>query len=114
MALQATIPTNTGGPQSSQPYSKGKNLNRKGSRAPKNSYGPDYCALCNTNDHRTPKCEQYVGATERRKRLNNLNKCPDCTRTHSKGDCVLSFKCRFCSDGKHLDYLCLKKPNANK
>merc|ERR1712082_418876 len=116
MALQATIPTNTGGPLSSQPSSKGKNLNRKGSRAPKGSYGPEYCALCNTNDHRTPKCVKYVGAAVKRKRLRSLKKCPNCTRAHNKGNCVMRFKCRICLDGWHLDYLCPgpKTPNATK
>ena len=112
MALQATLPTNTGG-QSSQPGSKGRNL-KKSSRTPRGSYVPDYCAMCNTNDHRTPKCGQYMGATERRKRLSHLGKCPDCTRTHKKGDCVLNFNCRYCSVGKHLDCLCPKIPNASK
>ena len=108
MVLQATTSPKTSGPQSSQPSSQGKKSNRKG-----NSYRPEYCALCDTNDHKTPKCVDYVGATDRRNRLSSLNKCPDCTQTH-RGDCLMRFKCRICSDGKHLDYLCPKpkKPNA--
>ena len=100
MALQATIP------QSSQPSSQGKNLNKKG-----NSYKSEYCALCDTNDHKTPKCAKYVGATDRRNQLISLDKCPNCTRTHI-GDCIMRFRCRRCSNGRHLDYLCpgLKGP----
>ena len=119
MVLQATIPPKTSGPQSSQPSSQGKPTNwkskRKGNKTPQNSYRSEYCALCDTNDHKTPKCVDYLGATDRRSQLSNLNKCPDCTRTH-RGDCRIRYKCRICFNGNHLDYLCpgQKKPNATK
>ena len=98
MVLQATTTPQSCG--SSQPGSQEKNWSRKTS--PNRS---EYCAFCNTNDHRSPKCCKYMGAAVRRKRLSSLNKCPNCTRTH-QGDCYIRFSCRICSEGKHLDYLC--------
>ena len=98
MVLQATTTPKTS--ESSQPSSQEKNLSRQTS-----PYRSEYCAFCNTTDHRSPKCCEYVGAAARRKRLSSLNKCPNCTRTH-KGDCYIRFSCRICSEGRHLDYLC--------
>ena len=62
-----------------------------------------------------PTCKTYLGSTERRKRLVSLKKCPDCTKTH-EGNCIVTYKCRICLDGAHLDYLCPgpKTPNAQK
>ena len=104
MALQATIP------QSSQPDSQGKNLKKKNNSFKSN----EYCSLCETRDHRTPRCTKYVGGTERKKRLISLNRCPGCTRKHP-GDCRARLKCYSCS-GNHMDYLCTepKKSNATQ
>ena len=68
-----------------------------------------------SDDHRTPTCKTYLGSTERRKKLVSLKKCPDCTQTH-EGNCIVTYKCRICLDGSHLDYLCPgpKTPNAQK
>ena len=119
MVLQATIPPNTSGQQSSQPISQGKSTtwksNWKGGKTPHKFSKSIHCQLCDANDHITPKCTDYEGSTERRERLISLKRCPNCTRTH-KGDCWIRFKCRICSNGTHLDYLCPgpKKPNATK
>ena len=111
MALQATIPPS--GHQSSHSSSQGKKSNKKGYK-PQTSNMSEYCALCDTTDHITPRCAKYVGAADRRSQLSKQNKCPDCTRTH-KGNCRIRFGCRTCN-GNHLDYLCpgQKKPNATK
>ena len=99
IALQTTIP------QSSQPDSQGKNLK-------KNSFKSfDFCVLCETKGHRSPKCTRYVGGAERRRRLISVRRCPDCGRRHAD-NCTLKLKCFSCS-GEHLGYLCAEPSKAN-
>ena len=63
------------------------------------------CQLCDSEDHRTVSCINYLGSAERRKQLVAMERCPDCTRAHD-GNCQMPFKCRICLVGTHLDYLC--------
>ena len=87
----------------------------RGGRKPYKPLRSIRCQLCESEKHRTPTCKTYLGSTERRKRLVSLKKCPDCTQTH-EGNCIVTYKCRICLDGSHLDYLCPgpKTPNAQK
>merc|ERR1711874_522795 len=121
MVLQSTIPPTMDEQLPLQPTPQGKPISnkirskRRGGRKPYKSLRAVYCQLCESDDHRTPTYKTYLGSTERRKKLVSLKKCPDCTKTH-EGNCIVSYNCRICLDGSHLDYLCPgpKTPNAQK
>ena len=66
--------------------------------------GTPKCYLCEEN-HRVMECQNYLGSNNRRRRLVDVQRCPDCTRKH-KGSCEILYKCRICNGGLHYDYLC--------
>ena len=68
-------------------------------------YSLQECQLC-TGPHHIVACTTYTSATARRTQLDTMGYCPDCGRTQHQGDCHLSFPCRICANGYHLDYLC--------
>ena len=108
VVLNATIPPKKN-EQPSQPIPQGKNTSTKQKQTGGKGRRPFKpflkCQLCNSEDHRTVSCMNYLGSAERRKQLVTMEKCPDCTRAHD-GNCQMPFKCRICLVGTHLDYLC--------
>ena len=66
--------------------------------------GTPRCYLCGEN-HTVMECQNYLGSNNRRRRLVDVQRCPDCTRKH-KGSCEIRYKCRICNGGLHYDYLC--------
>ena len=63
------------------------------------------CQLCD-GEHTTSGCQSYLTAVARRTQLSALNKCPNCARVKHDGTCKLSYRCRICNQGLHMDYLC--------
>ena len=75
--------------------------------------GTPKCYLCGEN-HVVMECHNYLGSNTRRKRLVDVQRCPDCTRKH-KGSCDILYKCRICNGGLHYDYLCpTTQPSVQK
>ena len=68
-------------------------------------FGRPKCQLCD-GEHTTGRCQSYLTTLTRRQRLITLDKCPECSRAKHDGLCKLTFKCRICNNGVHMDYLC--------
>ena len=73
-----------------------------------NQQTPD-CSLCNmdTFPHNTHHCNIFTTPHEKRFQLEELEKCPDCTRDwHTHHQCPSYLSCTFHPDERHYTWLC--------
>ena len=95
-----------GAPQGAGTKYKGRGRGRGGrNQNAFQRFSQQECQLCK-GPHRNLSCPTYSTAAARRIQLEVMNNCPDCSRTKHQGDCNLTFSCRMCANGRHLDYLC--------
>jgi len=93
--------------KSSKSVVKTKNLALKVDYESKNNKIPEVCTLC-SGEHRYFRCNKYVSAADKIRRLRDIKGCHKCGHNnHKTADCRMNVVCVRCN-GQHFPSLCVK------
>ena len=77
-------------------------------------YRPRQCKLCSSTYHWAGQCDQYRTPEEKCAKLRDQGDCDKCSWRADQGHaCRLSFNCRKCNKGIHLEWLCTNQSSQS-